>query len=324
MKEGKYIFKAFTTSETFKYTISVVRGKRWANSNLLIETDNGLLKMDGELKQLSIAEKLQSENIYRFRIVSNNPSNIRATVTGFHYFPTQIQKIQNRLEVDFRGFEVYTIPKSKNTFISEKVYDDETRYVLERKNRERQIGNTLKKPSLVFKREFVKETSQDEEKLNKGEEFDKRTMFQDQDRKQDTYLKNMKISSDKIPNKKKPSPVSSELYSCPEYIPNSGIVIENLKADEQGWITINKSELKEYSQFAIYIADSYSSIMDHVMLKEPQNETYDLRLKENQKRDQIYIDNRFCEIAKNVGGDKKKEIQLENIGTTKFVVIEKQ
>jgi hypothetical protein len=47
---------------------------------------------------------------------------------------------------------VINVVKSGNTYFSNKKLADEQKYVLDRKNQERYIGNTLEKPQVLLKR----------------------------------------------------------------------------------------------------------------------------------------------------------------------------
>lgn len=55
--------------------------------------------------------------------------------------------------------------------MSNKKVSDEIRYVFERKQLEGKLGNTLERPSLLIKKNFIKETSIDSENLGLGENF---------------------------------------------------------------------------------------------------------------------------------------------------------
>ena len=58
--------------------------------------------------------------------------------------------------------------------MSNRTLGDEYRYVFDRKEAERQLGNTLERPSLLNKRLFVRKTEMDQENLNQGNQYDHR------------------------------------------------------------------------------------------------------------------------------------------------------
>ena len=55
--------------------------------------------------------------------------------------------------------------------MSNKKVSDEIRYVFERKQLEGKLGNTLERPSLLIKKNFIKETTIDSENLGLGDNF---------------------------------------------------------------------------------------------------------------------------------------------------------
>lgn len=56
--------------------------------------------------------------------------------------------------------------------MSNKKVSDEIRYVFERKQLEGKLGNTLERPTLLIKKNFIKETSIDSENLALGDQLD--------------------------------------------------------------------------------------------------------------------------------------------------------
>ena len=57
--------------------------------------------------------------------------------------------------------------------MSNRTLGDEYRYVFDRKEAERQLGNTLERPSLLNKRLFVRKTEMDKEDLKQGDHFNR-------------------------------------------------------------------------------------------------------------------------------------------------------
>ena len=73
------------------------------------------------------------------------------------------------------GFDssLFTFAKWNNMLMSNRALGDEYRYVFDRKEAERQLGNTLERPSLLNKRLFVRKTEMDKENLNQGDQFNR-------------------------------------------------------------------------------------------------------------------------------------------------------
>lgn len=60
----------------------------------------------------------------------------------------------------------------ESIFMPNKKVSDEIRYVFERKQLEGKLGNTLERPTLLIKKNFIKETSIDSENLALGDRLD--------------------------------------------------------------------------------------------------------------------------------------------------------
>lgn len=67
--------------------------------------------------------------------------------------------------------EEFLLAYVENSFLSERKLADEIQYVLDRKNKEIFMGNTLEKPTMLLKRHYNKETIQLEEQLQMGRDF---------------------------------------------------------------------------------------------------------------------------------------------------------
>jgi hypothetical protein len=60
---------------------------------------------------------------------------------------------------------IFHFARWNNFYVSNNRIGDEIRYVLDRKELTSQLGNTLERPSLLHKREFVRKTNFDNEVL---------------------------------------------------------------------------------------------------------------------------------------------------------------
>ena len=61
----------------------------------------------------------------------------------------------------------------KNMYLSNRMLSDENRYIMERKYQEKTIGNFLEKPTVLLKRNYIKDTTFSQEKLNAGDAYSK-------------------------------------------------------------------------------------------------------------------------------------------------------
>jgi hypothetical protein len=63
--------------------------------------------------------------------------------------------------------------KWKNIYLSNRILNEEMQYVLQRKNLDNQLGNSLPMPSLLLKRTYKTRCENEEERLEKGNEYKK-------------------------------------------------------------------------------------------------------------------------------------------------------
>jgi hypothetical protein len=68
--------------------------------------------------------------------------------------------------------QVFPFKKWDNIYLSNKKLGDEYRYVFNRRNAKRFIGNTLERPQLVLKRLKVRETNFDSEVVREGAQYE--------------------------------------------------------------------------------------------------------------------------------------------------------
>ena len=101
------------------------------------------------------------------KIKCNNPSKLKIHVMGYTFYPSHLSKLHNigRKMCPHYARETFGFPQTENSFLSEKLLSDEVNYVLNRKNKENYIGNTLDKPAALLKRHFVRDTNPEQEVL---------------------------------------------------------------------------------------------------------------------------------------------------------------
>lgn len=66
------------------------------------------------------------------------------------------------------GSSVFTFAKWSNLLLSDRELSDEYRYVFDRVHAQRNLGNSLDRPSLLNKRIFTKKTEVEQEHLKSG------------------------------------------------------------------------------------------------------------------------------------------------------------
>jgi hypothetical protein len=68
---------------------------------------------------------------------------------------------------------LFNFTQWKNIYLSNRQLSDENRYIMERKMQEKTIGNFLEKPTVLLKRNYIRDTTFNEEKLAEGSKYDR-------------------------------------------------------------------------------------------------------------------------------------------------------
>jgi hypothetical protein len=106
--------------------------------------------------------------------MTNFKSNPRVHIFGFTFMPNQSIEMYNtfkRVIQDNVSLNVFGFAKWKNIYISNRKLGDEFRYVFDRRYLKRYIGNTLDRPQLVLKRQFIRNTAFDMENIQGGSAY---------------------------------------------------------------------------------------------------------------------------------------------------------
>lgn len=81
-----------------------------------------------------------------------------------NYIPNNYEEMISRLKQMMTGkftHSVFNFAQWTNLLLNDRKLSDEYKYVLDRKGKERGLGNNLERPSLVNKRLFVRKTNVD-------------------------------------------------------------------------------------------------------------------------------------------------------------------
>ena len=107
-----------------------------------------------------------------------NPAKARVHAWAFKFFPydtyaTLTEKFGSSKGVSTFASTLFNFTQWKNLYLSNRTLSDENRYIMERKMQEKTIGNFLEKPTLLLKRNYIKDTTFNEEKLGGGSAYDR-------------------------------------------------------------------------------------------------------------------------------------------------------
>lgn len=178
LSEGDYSLTFNTKTGREIIGINVLKANRWESSELFLETKDELRSSEGELRFISVQNFGIQGSSLSLEICSNDLENTVVHVMGYNFNPVFADYISDKVgqTTSKRRRNAYPIARTNNIYISGKNLGDEMNYVLDRKNKRNFIGNTLKKPSILLHRKFIRETTEDEEKLKNATNFDESTM----------------------------------------------------------------------------------------------------------------------------------------------------
>ena len=108
-----------------------------------------------------------------------NGKRCRVHAWAFKFYPNNVQEGitgrlagSNQVSGVFRS-TLFNFTQWKNIYLSNRTLSDENRYYMERKMQEKTIGNFLEKPTVLLKRNFIRDTTFNEEKLAEGSKYDR-------------------------------------------------------------------------------------------------------------------------------------------------------
>ena len=207
--------------------------------------------------------------------------------------------------------------KWKNIYLSNRVLNEEIQYVLQRRTLENQIGNSLPMPSLLLKRKYKRDCENEEEKLEKGNEYDRR----DADMGAGAGGAFGRGRAEGVEKN-----INTDFYN---FLKNSGYVLNNIEP-----ININSNEenakfeikfdekekdiLKKYSYIQIILIDNKSISSDfHCLCKD--NDKFEIE-KRNISNDKALDSNKnISEIKKTELIKKGEEFKINETSNYKLV-----
>ena len=176
---GKYYLTFGNNNDINNIIIKVKKGYHWMNFENYIINEEGLvenseIKTPIFMKNLSI-NKEKGEIEFECSNTGRDKKYIHANIYLSQYYNSKTNNIfysyRNMLKEDVENIISNKFSQWENIYLSNRVLNEEIEYVLQRRNIENQMGNSLPKPSLLLKRAYRKECDNEEEKLEEGNEY---------------------------------------------------------------------------------------------------------------------------------------------------------
>jgi hypothetical protein len=107
-----------------------------------------------------------------------NKSKTRVHAWAFKFFPYDLhslitERLSSKSQINQFRSNNFSFAAWKNIYLSNRQLSDENRYIMERKMQEKTIGNFLEKPTVLLKRNYIRDTTFNQEQLNAGSAYDR-------------------------------------------------------------------------------------------------------------------------------------------------------
>ena len=321
--KGKY-YLSFGDSERTNIEIKVRDGKHWMNIENYIVDERGFVENSQNktpiyMRNLSI-NKEKGEIEFECAKTRRNIKYTHANIYLSQYQKKEInayfKKYQNMLNEGVENFISKKFSNWKNIYLSNRELNEEIEYVLQRRNLENQIGNSLPMPSLLLKRAYKRDCNNEDEALEDGDNYEE--IDEDWNEK----------SSKKRPKSRKHGKdgENTDFYNFLKY---SGYALNNIEPinidsnDEFAKFKIKFNEkekdiLNKYSYIQIILIDNKSISSDfHCLCSD--NDKYKIE-KRNISNEKAFDSNKnITEIKKTELFKKGKEFNIDETSNYKLV-----
>lgn len=307
--------------------IRVIKGNIWNNN--FIKAEDKIIELSQNLTPVKINNLSYDLENSKVRVILGNVNkNTRAHLLGFSYLPSILAYNSKNIMINNEtNFELnrksFYYSNWENFYLSNRLLNEELKYVLERKDLERFPGNSLDKPSLLMKRQFIRDTTTEIQEAKEGTQYQKKAarmckVAVDQEKMDYKCKKIAKKECRSLSQKEycfsynslKKSlldRMNSNCVSISDYISLSPIIIENLVPNDKGEIEITVKDLKLYNTLQVIAIDEASVADESINVN--INNTYknnennklpfkDLSLQNNLNPNKPYCENRNIYLLK--------------------------
>ena len=323
--KGNYYLKFGDDNDKKNIIIKVKEGNHWMNLENYIINDrkfieNSQIKTPIYMQNLKI-DKEKGEIKFECAKTKRNIKYTHANIYLSQYQNPEINiyfnKYLNMLNEGVENFISNKFSQWKNIYLSNRVLNEEMQYVLQRKNLEDQLGNSLQMPSLLLKRAYKRDCINEEEKLEKGNEY------QRMDADMGTG------ASGAFGRGIAESPEKNNNTDFFNFLKNSGYVLNNIEP-----INLNSNEdnakfeikfdekekdiLKKYSYIQIILIDNKSISSDfHCLCKD--NDKYEIEKRNISNEKALDSNKNLSEIKKTELYKKGEEFNVNETSNYKLV-----
>ena len=196
-----------------------------------------------------------------------------------------------------------SIKKPLSYYISGRNIGDEYRYILDRKYVDKYPGNMLSKPGLLLNPWSIRKTKTEKHEISPDEKY--KDCLMESAMGEDKYSDYDDENDDR-------STISNH-FSNINYLNQSSLMLFNLKPKENGYITIDKDQIKSYRHLHFMLVDPLNSIYYEISLPKSKIVKKDLRLKHALDSKKHFTEQKRITIL-----NKNGFLKLPDITTSKF------
>ncbi len=214
---------------------------------------------------LQISEVRVDDDIVRVQL-ANNSRFARLHVFAVRYLPaydafTDLSRVRDPEP----SFAIW--PSRPSFFVAGRDIGDEYRYIIDRKYADKFPGNLLQRPSLLLNPWASRDTETEFQRAREGESFQPQS---------DAAAMPAAEQPRRAARSRAPQANSTNL----DFLADASAVLVNLRADEQGMVTIERKQLGPHQQFHLVAVDPLTTAYRAVSVKSTRPDLRDLRLRD--------------------------------------------
>ena len=312
-------------------SILVLKGQYWKSNYIRCKYD--LMEVKNQINNIVIRETTLIPNEknpelcdVKLNVYADQRDLTRVHVFAYQFFPDNINTIPESLQNVGVTTPLRQISNGlkKAFYLNNRKLGDEYVYVLDRKNQNRYIGNTLERPPVLLKREFVRDTSNRQEQLSTGDDFvaDQRILaeIRREDEELLTTSKAAKKRMDYSAREERAyagSVVRGGFDTFLNFLQSPSQVYANLQVGEDGCVIIKDFPYKNFASLQIVASNLTATISHNFPLPANIIQTKDQTLKSQLKKDKFYsIARGSTQVAKG------KSLDIKDLTSTEIQVVD--
>ncbi|MDM8525676.1 hypothetical protein QUF80_20080 [Desulfococcaceae bacterium HSG8] len=193
------------------------------------------------------------------------------------------------------------LTRAESQYVAGRNIGDEYRYILDRKYAEKFPGNMLNRPELLLNPWSIRKTETATDEAKPDEVFASMALAEDAEK-----------TAGQAPGKSKKV---AERFSDFDFLARASVLLVNLKPDENGVVTIDRSQIGDYQQLHLIAVDPFNTAYREISLPKTGVETRDLRLIRGLDTEKHFTEQKQISFI-NTG----ETFRLEDMTTSDFAV----